>query len=101
MSSAPESDSRRPPFITSTQVRKARYGGRSKNWLVRRIADHGFPPAINFGGKDNFHSVPAMDDWDRAMIDKATSHRVPSRKLTDARRGAVEAGLAVERQFKR
>jgi hypothetical protein len=62
-------------WISARQVR-ARYGGRSHMWLVRKIQnDPNFPPPTYFG-RLQFFKPASLDDYDRDCIDKRKLERV-------------------------
>ena len=51
-------------FLTAAQL-MARYGGVSHMWLVRRMANDGFPKAVRFG-RLRFWRRTAVEQWERA-----------------------------------
>lgn len=59
------SDSKRDSesFLNANQVR-ARYGGVSHMWLIRRMTDSGFPPAVRFG-RLRFWRIGDLERWER------------------------------------
>ena len=57
-------------FLSAAQV-KSRYGGVSAMWIVRKLADHGFPKPLTFGTSARYWRVAELNVWDAAMRDRA------------------------------
>jgi predicted DNA-binding transcriptional regulator AlpA len=55
-------------YLTARQVR-ARYGNASAMWIVRRLANDGFPKPIYLAGA-RFWRIADLDAWDAAEIAK-------------------------------
>jgi predicted DNA-binding transcriptional regulator AlpA len=71
-------ESPKPKYVRVAELR-ARYGGVSDMWFVRKMRDEGFPQPVYFGGRDRFWNVEALDEWDRAKI--AAGPTSPRRKV--------------------
>jgi hypothetical protein len=56
-------------WITSNQL-CARYGGRSKMWLWRKLRDDPDFPKPVYDGRLQMFSVAAFDEYDRLLISK-------------------------------
>lgn len=54
-------------FLNAEAVR-ARYGGVSHMWLVRKMRDEGFPQPVRFGGRLRFWRVGDVEAWERRML---------------------------------
>jgi predicted DNA-binding transcriptional regulator AlpA len=54
-------------YLTATQVR-ARYGGTSRMWLHRRIAQDAFPTPVTFGGRYRHFKLSEIEAWEADMI---------------------------------
>ena len=61
-------------FLTSAQVR-ARYGGRSAMWIVRKLQnDPTFPRPVKFGGSQfNFWELSKLEEWEREQTAKSAA----------------------------
>jgi hypothetical protein len=59
-----------PEFLPAAQV-KARYGGVSDMWIVRKLADHNFPTPQTFGTPIRYWRVAELNAWDAQMRDRA------------------------------
>jgi predicted DNA-binding transcriptional regulator AlpA len=80
--SAPSADAE---FLSAAQV-KARYGGVSDMWIVRKLADHDFPAPQTFGTPARYWRVSELVAWDALMRHRAfnTPKRKPSGALAPA-----------------
>ena len=63
-------------FASAAKV-KARYGGVSDMWIVRKIADHDFPTPQTFGTATRYWRVSELDAWDAMMRNRALSSPKP------------------------
>jgi predicted DNA-binding transcriptional regulator AlpA len=59
-------------FLSAAQV-KARYGGVSDMWIVRKLADHDFPTPQTFGTPTRYWRVAELNSWDALMRDRTIS----------------------------
>jgi hypothetical protein len=57
-------------FLSAAQV-KARYGGVSDMWIVRKLADYDFPIPQTFGTPTRYWRVAELIAWDALMRDRA------------------------------
>ena len=77
MSKSPsDSASETPRYIRAAAV-KVRYGNCSDMWITRRLHHDGFPQPVHFGSGERFFSVEALDQWDRAMIQRGVDASRP------------------------
>jgi predicted DNA-binding transcriptional regulator AlpA len=78
------SESQSETFLTSKQIR-ARYGGLSKMWIERRLADNsGFPHPIKLGHL-RFWKLAEIEAWERASAMKhASAPKAKKSKTPDA-----------------
>lgn len=59
------SDNPKPKtYLRIAQVRR-RYGDCSPMWVVRAMAQRGFPQPTTFGGRDRLWLESELDDWDK------------------------------------
>ncbi len=63
-------------FLSAAQV-KARYGGVSDMWIVRKLADHDFPTPQTFGTPTRYWRVAELNGWDAIMRDRAINTPKP------------------------
>jgi predicted DNA-binding transcriptional regulator AlpA len=63
-------------FLSAAQV-KARYGGVSDMWIVRKLADHDFPAPQTFGTPTRYWRVSELIAWDAMMRDRAMTTPKP------------------------
>jgi len=61
-------ESKNPVYFSAAGVR-ARFGGVSHMWILRRQADSGFPPCVYFARK-RFWPVKALEKWEAEQADK-------------------------------
>jgi hypothetical protein len=59
-------------FLSAAQV-KARYGGVSDMWIVRKLANHDFPTPQTFGTPTRYWRVVELNSLDALMRDRAIS----------------------------
>ncbi len=65
-------------YLTASQVR-ARFGGASRMWIHRRLANDGFPQPVTFGGRFRYFKLSEIQIWEAAMIARGISARPPSK----------------------
>jgi predicted DNA-binding transcriptional regulator AlpA len=61
-------------YLTIGQV-KRRYGDVSDMWVLRHMADHGFPKPVQFGGPTSARHwlLTDIENWERAHAARSSS----------------------------